>query len=370
MTGMLTYLDYNATAPLRDKVIAAMDAAMRLPGNASSVHAPGRMARKIVEEAREKIAAHIGTLPQQIIFTSGGTEANNTALKMSGRKRILVSAVEHDSVRLVEPKAEIIPVDANGIIDIAALEKMLQASNEPALVAVMLANNETGVIQPIGQIAEIAHRCGALLHVDAVQALGKMQINFVELGADMMSLSAHKAGGPQGAGALVFTDKVPLGAMLRGGGQERSRRAGTENVAAIAGFGALIDALDVNEIGRMAYLRNQLESRLVNMLPGTVIFGQAAPRLPNTSTIAHPGMTSAMQVMRCDMEGIAISAGSACSSGKVKPSHILQAMGVASELVDSSIRISIGWKTNEADIERFVGVWADLFHTQQKAKAA
>ena len=231
------YLDHNATSPLRPAAFDAMVAALRLGGNPSSVHRSGRTARSLVDGGRRQVAALVSALPAEIVFTSGGTEANNMAIDGSGRKRLLVSAVEHDSVLKAAPNAEIIPVDANGVVDLGALERLL-APGEPALVSVMFANNETGVLQPIADVVRLARQAGALVHCDAVQAAGKVRVDMHGLGVDYLSLSAHKLGGPSGVGALVVRSGAPFASDRRGGGQESNRRAGTENVAGIAGFGA------------------------------------------------------------------------------------------------------------------------------------
>src|SRR5512134_767120 len=279
------YLDYNATAPLRPAAADAMARAQGLTGNPSSVHSFGRQARAALETAREQVAALAGAKPAQLVFTSGGTEANNLALAGSGRVRNLVSGIEHDSILTASPTAERIPVTGNGVVDLGALERLLQADKRPALVCVMLANNETGVIQPIAEVVAIAHRAGALVHCDAVQAAGKLALDFTALGVDLMSLSAHKFGGPKGAGALVVADAVPFTAQLRGGGQERGRRAGTESVAAIAGFGAAAEEArrDLPRLESIAAMRDWLERDAGADVPATRIIGAGAPRLANTS---------------------------------------------------------------------------------------
>lgn len=354
-------MDYNATAPMRPEAIEAMKAAMTLDGNPSSVHRFGRLARRAIEDARDEIAALIGARAENIVFTSGGTEANALALRGSGRSRVLASAVEHESV-LRNCDAELIPVDRDGIVDLAALERMLSENVALALVAVMLANNETGVIQPIAAVAAIAHRFGALLFCDAVQAGGKLDIDVHALGADLLSLSAHKLGGPKGVGALYVAPHVALVPLLKGGGQERRTRAGTENVAGIAGFGAA--ARVAREKGgraaRVAELRDALESRLRGLSAEAIILGGTARRLPNTSCIAMPGVPSETQVIAFDLAGLAVSAGSACSSGKVEPSRVLLAMGAGKSVAESAIRVSLGWTNREEDINRFVEAWGRL----------
>jgi cysteine desulfurase len=353
------YLDYNATAPLRPAAAEAMARASALPGNPSSVHSFGRQTRAAIETAREQVAALAGAKPAQIVFTSGGTEANNLALAGGGRTRMLVSAIEHDSVLAAAPSAERIAVTAEGIVDVGALERLLHSDARPALVSVMLANNETGAIQPMSEIVALAHRAGALVHCDAVQAAGKLPLDFAALGADLLSLAAHKFGGPKGVGALIIADAAPLTAQLRGGGQERGRRAGTENVAAIAGFGAAAEDArrDLPCMADIGALRARLERDAVATVPSTQIIADTAPRLPNTSCLALPGVPAETLVMALDLAGVAISAGSACSSGKVKASHVLQAMGLGANIVGSAIRVSLGWASEAADIDRFLEAW-------------
>jgi cysteine desulfurase len=341
-----TYLDWNATAPLRPESAAAMQEAMTLCGNPSSVHRRGRAARQAIEAARDKIAA---LFPGDVIFTSGGTEANHLALLGTGRLRVLVSAIDHSSVLQAVPAAERIPVDPNGIVDLTALDALL-ASGPPALVSVMFANNETGVIQPLAEIAEIAHARGALVHTDAVQAAGKIPL---DAGADILTLSAHKIGGPPGVGAVI--SRVELAPMIRGGGQERGRRAGTENLVGIAGFGAAAAAATDYEPVRT--LRDRLEAAL----PDAVIVAAEVLRLPNTSAVAMPGMPAETQVIAFDLAGVMLSAGAACSSGKVGPSHVLAAMGLDPTIASSTIRVSLGWTTTEADIDHFIDTWTALY---------
>jgi cysteine desulfurase len=355
------YLDYNATTPVRPAVAAAMAEALAAVGNPSSVHGFGRAARARLEAAREQVAALVGARPAQVVFTSGGTEANDLALTGAGRERVLVTAIEHDSV-LKATAAETIPVERSGLLDLAVLERMLAARREPALVAVMLANNETGVIQPVAEAACLVHGHGALLHCDAVQATGKIAVDFNALGADLMTLSAHKLGGPAGVGALVIADHVNLAARQRGGGQERGRRAGTENLAGIVGFGvaAEIAAAELGAMAGLAGLRDDLERRALVAKPGAFVFGREARRLANTSCIALPGVSSELQVMALDLAGVAVSAGSACSSGKVQPSHVLRAMGADAATAGSAIRVSLGWQSTAEDVERFLEAWCAL----------
>ena len=356
------YMDYNATAPMRPAVVAAVAEALGLTGNPSSVHRFGRLARRRLEEAREQVAALVGARPDQVVFTGGGTEANNLALAGSGRGRRIVSAIEHESVANAAPDAETVPVTADGAIDLAALDALLARPGPPALLSVMLANNETGVIQPVAAAAAAARRAGALVHCDAVQAAGRIPVDFAALGVDLLSLSAHKLGGPPGSGALIVADGVALTALLRGGGQERGRRAGTENVAGAAGFGvaAELARAELAAQGRLARLRDALEARLRATVPAATVFGAAASRLPNTSCFALPGLAAATQVMALDLAGVAVSAGAACSSGKVRPSRVLRAMGVAEDAAGSAIRVSLGWGSADADIDRLVAAWSAL----------
>ncbi len=357
-----TYLDHNATTPLRPEASAAMAEALAMTGNASSVHRFGRHARRKIEAAREAVAALVGTRPEGVIFTSGGTEANNLALAGTARKRILVSAGEHDSVLNAVPDAVRIPLTGAGLVEPAALDARLGESDAPALVSIMLANNETGAIQPLAELARVARDHRALVHCDAVQAAGKLPLDLAALGVDLISLSAHKLGGPQGVGALVLAADLDVAPLLRGGGQERGRRAGTENLAGIAGFGAAAQAAraGLGKAAALADLRDELERRLRQRAPEIRIFAEAAPRLANTCCFATPGLAAETQVMALDLAGVAVSAGSACSSGKVAPSHVLAAMG-AGAAAATAIRVSLGWTSEAADIERFLEAWGTLY---------
>ncbi|HTV90647.1 MAG TPA: aminotransferase class V-fold PLP-dependent enzyme [Stellaceae bacterium] len=362
MTGRETYLDWNATAPLRPAAAAAIGAAVARCGNASSVHRWGRAARQEVEAAREAVAALIGARPDGVVFVSGGTEANHLALLGCGRPRVLVSAVEHSSVLQAAAEAERIPVGSDGSVDVARLDAVLAADPRPAVVSVMLANNETGIIQPVGAVAGVAHARGALVHCDAIQAAGKMPLAAADLGADLVSLSGHKLGGPPGIGAVVAIGDVELAAMIRGGGQERGRRAGSENLPGIAGFAAAAEAALTNlaDYDRVRRLRDRLEAAALAAVPGAVVIAAAASRLPNTSALALPGIAAETQVIALDLAGVMVSAGAACSSGKVGPSHVLAAMGVAPEIAAGTIRVSLGWTTTEADIAHFLDAWTAL----------
>lgn len=355
------YMDHNATTAVRPAVKDAVARALDLTGNASSVHASGRGVRKLVEDAREQVAALVGARPAGIVFAAGGTEANTLAIRGSAGKRIVVSAVEHASVLKAADEAEIIPVDADGVVDLDALEANLIENGDAALVSVMLANNETGVIQPIAAVSALAHKYGALVHCDAVQAAGKIPVDMKALGIDMLTLSAHKIGGPQGVGALVLSGEQKLIPIIRGGGQERGRRAGTENLPGIAGFGvAAAEALSrLSDFNRLSTWRERIEAELTRH-QGARVFGVGAPRVANTTCLSMPGVTAEQQMIALDLAGIAVSAGSACSSGKVEPSPVLAAMGVNAEEAATAIRVSMGWSTSEQDVERFINAWIDV----------
>jgi cysteine desulfurase len=380
-----SYFDWNATAPMRPQAAEALREALSVPGNPSSVHAEGRAARRLVEEAREDVAALVAARPGDVFFTSSGTEANMLALtpaiqtadERRPREKLLISAIEHSSVRTGGrfPRGAVadIVVEADGRVDLAALADALTGTSRP-LVSIMLANNETGVVQPIAQAAAIVHEASGLLHVDAVQAAGRIACDINALGADLLTLSAHKIGGPKGVGALVraredihFPDP-----LIRGGGQERGLRAGTENVGGIAAFGAAAAAVrrqGAAEADHMLALRHKLETGLKAVTPAAVIFGARAERLPNTTLFAVEGMKAETAVISFDLEGIAVSSGAACSSGKVQPSHVLAAMGVSPALTRGAVRLSLGWTTTETDIERLLGAWRKLATALSKGHA-
>ncbi len=368
MSPGAVYLDFNAGAPVRTEVAEAMARALASAGNPSSVHRFGRLARRAVEDARALVARLAGAAPAGVVFTGGGTEANDLALR--GR-RLIVSAIEHDSVLALAPDAARVAVDRGGAIDLAALEAALAAAREPAVVSLMLANNETGVIQPVAEAAALAHAHGALLHCDAVQAPGRIVLDMAALGADLMSLSAHKFGGPQGVGALIVAPGIDIAPRRRGGGQESGRRAGTENVAGIVGFGVAAGLAldDLAHTGRIAALRDAAEARLLAIAPDATVFGAGAPRLPNTLCLTMPGVASETQVMALDLAGVAVSAGAACSSGKVGPSHVLAAMG-SREGAAQAIRISLGHGSGMADIDRLVEAWQTLYGRARESAAS
>ena len=361
------YLDHNATAPLRDEAREAMIRALSVTGNPSSVHGFGRAARRLVEEGREAVAALVGTSPAQLVFTSGGTEANAMALGglAEAGRRVVVSAVEHPSV-LKAQDATLVPALPDGRMALEALDEALDeafADAGPAVVSLMAANNETGVIQPLAESVEIARRHGALVHCDGIQAAGKIPIDFNGLDVDMLSLSAHKIGGPPGVGALVLRDGVVVPPLMRGGGQERGRRAGTENVPGIAGFGAAARAAQagLDAFAGLAGLRDGMERRILEICPSAEIFGREVPRLANTSCVAMPGVPAETQIMAFDLAGIAVSAGSACSSGKVAASHVLAAMGVDDDRASTAIRVSLGWDSDASEIDAFVTAWTAIY---------
>jgi cysteine desulfurase len=373
------YLDWNATTPLRPEARAAMAAAWDLNGNPSSVHTEGRQARQMVEDARTAVARAIGAVARNVVFTSGGTEANSLALTPGVRRdsgfpvnRLVVSAIEHASVltggRFARAAIETLRVGKSGVVDLDHLREIL-ADGPPALVSVMAANNETGALQPVAAIAEIVHGAGGLLHVDSIQSFGKISFDISVLNTDLISISAHKLGGPKGVGALVLADGLNgLEASIRGGGQEQGRRAGTENVAGIAGFGAAVKAamasLD-HDMSRVEKLRCRLETGL-RQTRGVFVFSETAPRLPNTTLFTVPGFKAETAVIGFDLEGIAVASGSACSSGKVQPSHVLEAMGFGLEPASGAVRLSLGWSTTEADIDRCLEAWRKLASTLLK----
>jgi cysteine desulfurase len=371
-----TYLDWNATAPLRPQAVAAIAEALARCGNPSSVHRWGRKARRNIESARTAVAALAGASPEAVVFVSGGTEANHLALQGAGRQRVLVSAVEHSSVLHAVAAVERIPVDRDGIVRLEALADLLAADPRPALVSVMLANNETGVIQPVAGIAALAHAHGALFHCDAVQAAGKIPLDAAVFGADLVTLSAHKLGGAPGIGALIATAEVDLTPLLCGGGQERGRRSGTENLPGIAGFAAAAEAAaaEIAVYDGVRALRDALEAEVAAIAPEAVVLGAAAPRLPNTAAIAMPGTAAETQVIALDLDGVMVSAGAACSSGKVGPSHVLKAMAVAPDLAGSTIRVSLGWSSTEADVSHLLQSWTALYRRRrcfaEEARAA
>jgi cysteine desulfurase len=379
------YLDHNATSPLRDEARRAMERALDVGGNPSSVHAAGRAARALLEDSRTAVADLVGARADDVVFTSGGSESNSLALfaavqgaAEAGERitRLFVSAVEHDSVRagaeaLAERTAglrlETLPVSSDGVIDLEALRVALREGKGRALVAVMAANNETGVIQPLADVSRLRRESGALFLVDAIQAAGKTAISIETTGADYLSLSAHKLGGPHGVGALVVREGAPFATQITGGGQERGRRAGTENVAGIAGFGAAA-RVAMSEAGsnRVRGLRDRFESALKRSVPDVIVFGEDASRLGNTSNFAIADIRAETSVMALDLDGVMVSSGAACSSGKVAPSHVLAAMGVPESIASCALRVSFGPTSNEADADAAI---ASLVKLRARARA-
>ena len=380
-----SYLDWNATAPMREEAKAAFTAAVSRVGNPSSVHAEGRAARALIETAREQVAALVGAQPGNVVFTASGTEANMLALmptietadEKRPRSRLFLSAIEHVSVRAGGrfPREGIdeLPVCPDGRLDLGALTAAIANTPRP-LVSLMFANNETGIVQPVAEAAAIVHAAGGLIHVDAVQAAGRIPCDITALGADLLTLSAHKIGGAKGAGALIRAREdihfpEPL---VRGGSQERGLRAGTENVAGIAAFGAAAVAARVGRDGEAAHmsrLRNELEVGLLAVTPDATVFGrETGERLPNTTLFAVAGIKAETAVIAFDLEGVAVSSGAACSSGKVQPSHVLAAMGVLGPLQRGAVRVSLGWNSTAADVEKLLGAWTKLASALSKGR--
>ena len=390
LMGVRTYLDHNATTALCPEARAAMLSAFDLVGSASSIHGEGRAARQRVEAARAEVAALVGAQPKNVIFVSGASEANATALSLAwqrgpGRPALghgLLSAIEHASVlaggRIPAERLSLLPVGGDGRLDLGAAEKHLVALAEPALVSLMLANNETGIVQPVAALAALVRVAGGLFHCDAAQAAGKIAVDLPATGADLLTLSSHKLGGPGGVGALVLaSDALHLAEpLVKGGGQERGRRAGTENIAAIAGFGAAVRMANLHLATRaahMAALRDRLEAGLREISPDVVIFGAGTERLPNTTAFAVPGIAAETALIGLDLAGFALSSGSACSSGKVRASHVLLAMGTAPDLVEGALRLSTGPDTSMAEIDLFLAAWKrlqDRLHANKKGRAA
>ena len=387
---MRIYLDFNATAPLRPEALAAMLAALEAHGNAQSVHAEGRAARATIERARKDVAELAGASPDTVVFTSGGSEANALALRGAVRgaaaagervTRLIVSAVEHESVHANALACEettaglrvlTCPVTASGVVDLVALRRLLEEGKGRALVSLMAANNETGVVQPVAEAAAMAREHEALFHCDAVQAFGKSVVNVAEWDADYVSMSAHKLGGPQGIGALIARQGAPLQPQTRGGGQELGRRAGTENVAGIAGFAAAAQAAarDLANTGVRLARREALERRLKIASPDTIVFGEGVDRLANTVCVAAPAVPAENMVIALDLDGIAVSAGAACSSGKVTQCRVLTAMGVEPRVAASAIRVSFGWSTKDEELAAFAEAWARIVKRAEARAAA
>ncbi len=363
------YLDYNATTPLYPTVIEGMASALQHTGNPSSIHYEGRQSRKMIEQARAQIAKCVGCQPKQVIFTSGATEANNMILKgYAPHRRILVSAIEHPSVLHSGVDVEVIPVLPTGLIDLDALKRLLESDSRPTLVSIMMVNNETGTIQPIEDIVALLKNYDCLFHSDSVQALGRIPLDFSTMGANFITLSAHKIGGPQGIGALIMAQGLNPPKLIHGGGQERLQRAGTENVIAIHGFGIAASKIAAEDIPsfqeKLKNYRHQIEKALKASYPSIIINACDSPRVGNTLSISIDGLDTSMLLINLDLEGISVSAGSACSSGSVHTSHVLKAMGHTDSLAKNSLRISMGWDTTQQDIDAFIEAWGNIIGRQ------
>lgn len=370
------YLDYNATAPVIHEAQEAVRSCLADIGNPSSVHSEGRTAHRRLEEARAIIAASVNGRSGDVIFTSGGTEANALALQAQEYDHLIVSAIEHDSVLLnaqaAKVQLDLIPVDHAGVVNLDALQKLLALRKGKTLVSVMLANNETGVIQPVAEVVRLAREADAFTHCDAIQALGKLPLDLRALGVDTVAMSAHKFGGPPGIGALVTRSQFTLSPLLRGGGQENRRRAGTQNLPAIMGMAAAAKHLPqrLADQSRQAALRDHLESKIQIQAKDAIVYGAGAARLANTSCVGMQDMVAETQIMALDMAGFAVSAGSACSSGKVSVSHVLQAMGAGEKEARQAIRVSIGPETSANDIDRFSDAWGEIYRRAKSRPAA
>ena len=368
------YLDHNATTKIRPEVIQVLTDVMATAGNASSIHAAGQKARQIVELARKQVSTLVNAAPNQIVFTSGGTEADNQVMCDCDPQKTVVSAIEHPAILDSCPGANQVPVTEQGVVDLNALDRMLFEIDTPQMVAIMLANNETGVLQPIREATKIAHRHGALLHCDAVQAVGKIPVDFDTLGVDTMALTAHKFGGPQGIGALIIRDPDTVNCMIRGGGQERGLRGGTESVAHIAALG-VTSRIAVERMERytnLSEMRDRMETQLREVTGDLRVFGLGADRLPNTSKLMMPGVSSETQVIALDLAGVEVSAGSACSAGRIEPPYVLTAMGVDDKEALCALRISLGWDTTDGDIDLLISEWVKIFEratNQHNARA-
>ena len=374
MTKPAIYCDYNAGAPVRAEAAVAFSRALAAGGNASSVHGPGRRARAMIEDAREKIAVAVDARAENVVFTSGATEALHLAMAASGAASLIVSAVEHDAVfehaRGVLHAPLIAPVGPDGQVDLGALAALLAEAPKPALLALQVANNETGVIQPVAKAAALVREHGGLLLADAAQAFARIPVSLADLDANYLVVSSHKIGGPPGAGALVLAPGAPFASTRFGGGQERGRRPGTENGPAIVGFGVATEmgvaVMDV-EGRRLASLRDRFEAQLP---PDVIVFGADAPRLPNTSNFALPGLQAETAVIAMDLEGVAVSSGAACSSGKVRSSRVLEAMGVGPALARAALRVSFGWASKDSDVDAAIAALTKISARRTLAGAA
>ncbi|MFP3035455.1 MAG: cysteine desulfurase family protein [Wolbachia sp.] len=364
--GDYVYADYNATFPIIDSVRKSiLEVLSRQILNPSSLHRKGQEVRKILQDARDNVRGIIGALgDKEVVFTSGATEANNLVMRGMVGYRHVISAIEHPSILNSACNPHMIPVNQEGVVNLLELEKVLsKLEGDRVIVSVMMANNETGVIQPVKEVAEMAHKFGAICHTDAAQSGGKIEVNMEDLGVDLLTLSAHKFGGIAGSGVLIFDKRLVIEPIIIGGGQEKGLRGGTENIVAIAGLSAALQDIPylLSKMDEIKKLRDQLEYGLLNLASGIKIFGKNSKRLPNTSLIYMPKVRSDMQLMHFDLNNIAVSNGSACSSGKVEPSHVLLAMGTTKEQAECSIRISIGPKTKPWDVEKIMDCWYNIY---------
>jgi len=361
----MIYLDHNATTTIRPQVVDLILSIMGETGNGSSTHKAGQKASMHIERAREQIAEALNTRPAQVIFTSCATESMNTILKTFKGERILSSAIEHAAiVDCGHAEMEVIPVTTDGVVDLNALEEMVNCDPKPALINLMMVNNETGVIQPVKEAVKIAHDHGCLIHIDAVQALGKIPVDFKDIGADYMSFSAHKIGGPQGVGCFVFAAQKPIRPLLVGGKQEKRQRAGTSNIAGIAGMGlaAELAVKNMDRYDELAIWRDEIESRITQSIAGTFVNGKNTPRVGNTISLTCPDITTTVQMMNLDLDEICVSGGSACASGVAKPSHVITAMGLSDTHALATLRISMGWNTTRDDVNGFIESYTKIIN--------
>lgn len=362
----MIYLDYNASVPLRPCAQNSLLAALEMKGNSSSPHHAGRKLRAIIDTARQTILDEIEA--KRLIFTSGGTESNILALLGLNSLPVLVSSIEHESILKAASNPILVPVTQEGLIDLKELKQFLSSFETPGLISVMLVNNETGVIQPIREVVDLAHEYGWKVHTDASQALGYIPLSFKSLGVDMMTLSSHKCGGPVGIGALVIKEGIQLQPVIRGGGQEYGMRSGTLSAPLVLGFAAALTEA-VHDLPNVSRHLHQFQQKIETSLSEGIVYGKKSPRVSHVVSIGMPGVSGELQLMAFDLKGIAVSVGSACSSGKTKESHVLKAMGVSPEAAKSAIRVSFGWQTQELEIDRFIQAWKDIYAFQNMKEA-
>lgn len=362
----MIYLDYNASVPLRPKAKAALLAGLEQVGNPSSPHFLGRKLRAFVDNARKDILKKVGG--QRLVFTSGGTEANAMAIFGMGSVPIFVSSIEHKSILKAVSHPHVIPVTKDGVVDLEALNNILTSFSTPGLLSIMLVNNETGVIQPVQEAALLAQSKGWKVHTDASQALGHIPLSFEELNVDMMTLSSHKCGGPIGVGALILKEDLHLNPLIRGSGQEYGMRSGTLSAPLILGFEtALKEALQEQQASSK-HLRG-FQEKIEKALSEAIIYGKNSPRVSHVICLSMPGVSSPLQLMALDLKGIAVGAGAACSSGAMKGSHVLTAMGIQPSEAQCAIRVSMGWNTQDSEIDAFIEAWQDIYDKHKKKEA-